>query len=86
MKRVFSSVFAVPGSLTGCYGGFALCDYYPLTVAYASDCADIGSYLGYYLGSYLEDKAGGCPVPVQCFERYIYIYLEQILTCLMLTQ
>ena len=29
VKRVFSSVFSVPGSLTGCYGGFALCDYYP---------------------------------------------------------
>ena len=27
-------------------------------MVYASDCADIGSYLGYYLGPYLESKAG----------------------------
>ena len=58
MKRVYSAVFAVSGSLSGCYGGFALCAGSPFTMTFAPICAEIGSFFGYYLGSYLGDETG----------------------------
>ena len=69
MKRVFSAMFAVSGSLSGCYGGFALCFW---SRTYAPICADIGSYLGYYLGSYLGDRTGEAAL-------YLYDAVKEIL-------